>query len=106
MSFTGIIGTLMEGSGLDSALANIYGRVSVRGVLSGKAIAVFIRGYCLLKQHSGLKPCLVLYNLQIISVVSAFCLLSMRVIHTTFLTKLQHRLSFCCFFSLLMHMFV
>ena len=44
MSFAGSIGTLMEGSGLDVALETIYVPVSVRHMLSGKAIAMFIRG--------------------------------------------------------------
>ena len=44
MSFAGSIGTLMAGSGLNTALETIYGPVSVKHMLSGKAIAMFIRG--------------------------------------------------------------
>ena len=44
MSFAGTIGMLMVGSGLDVALETIYGPISVRNMLSGKAIAMLIRG--------------------------------------------------------------
>ena len=44
MIFAGSIGTLMKGSGFDVALEIIHGQVSVRYMLSGKAIAMFIQG--------------------------------------------------------------
>ena len=44
MSFAGSIGTLMGSSGLSSALETVYGPVSVTHMLSGKEIAMFLRG--------------------------------------------------------------
>ena len=43
MSFAGSIGTLMAGSGLSSALETSYGPISINHMLSGKAIAMFMR---------------------------------------------------------------
>ena len=44
MSFAGSIGTLMNGSGLDAVLKTSYGPNSVKQMLSGKSIAMFLRG--------------------------------------------------------------
>ena len=47
MSFMGSIGTLMDGSGIASALQTIYGENSVKHILGGKAIARAVRGHLL-----------------------------------------------------------
>ena len=47
MSFMGSIGTLMDGSGIASALQTIYGENSVKHILGGKAIAGAVRGHLL-----------------------------------------------------------
>ena len=44
MSFMGSIGTIMENSGLSTVLETIYGSVSVKHMLTGKAIAMSLRG--------------------------------------------------------------
>ena len=44
MSFAGSVGTLMGGSGLSESLESVYGPVSVKHMLTGKAIAMFLRG--------------------------------------------------------------
>ena len=44
MSFVGSIGSLMSNSGLITALETIYGPVSVKHMLTGKAIAMSMRG--------------------------------------------------------------
>ena len=43
MSFAGSIGSLMANSGLSTALETCYGPLSVKHMLSGKAIAMFLR---------------------------------------------------------------
>ena len=47
MSYMGSISTIMEGSGLDEALATVYGKNSLPSIKSGKAIARAIRSHCL-----------------------------------------------------------
>ena len=44
MSFAGSVGTSMGGSGLSELLESVYGPVSVKHMLTGKAIAMFLRG--------------------------------------------------------------
>ena len=44
MSFMGSIGAIMDNSGLSTALETIYGSVSVKHMLTGKAIAMSLRG--------------------------------------------------------------
>ena len=45
MSFLGAIGTLMEGSGLKTALETVYASASVNHMFSGKAISRSLRGH-------------------------------------------------------------
>ena len=44
MSFAGSVGTSIGGSGLSESLESVYGPVSVKHMLTGKAIAMFLRG--------------------------------------------------------------
>jgi hypothetical protein len=48
MSFLGSIGNIMAGSGLDVALENCYGPVSVAHMLTGKSVARAVRGHFLI----------------------------------------------------------
>ena len=49
MSFLGSIGTVMEGSGLDSLLELVYAKSSIVHILSGKAIARALRAHSLVE---------------------------------------------------------
>ena len=46
-SFVGSLGRSMEGSGLEKALENVYGKNTVNHIFSGKAIARALRGHFL-----------------------------------------------------------
>ena len=47
--FVGSIGSFMENSGLSAALETIYGPISVKHMLTGKAIAMSLRGHFLVE---------------------------------------------------------
>ena len=47
MSFLGSVGRLMEGSGFEAALSNVYAPQAVNHMLSGKAFARALRGHIL-----------------------------------------------------------
>ena len=49
MSFLGSIGTVMDGSGIESALGEVYGENVIQHLMSGKAYARSLRGHFLLE---------------------------------------------------------
>ena len=49
MSYTGSIGTLMDGSGLEAVLQTIYGENPAKHMLHGKAIVRATRGHILVE---------------------------------------------------------
>lgn len=51
ISFAGSIGSLMDGSGIESMLQTVYGENTVKHMLGGKAIARALRGHNLVEVH-------------------------------------------------------
>ena len=62
MSFAGSIGSLMDGSGIESVLQTVYGENSVKHMLGGKAIARALRGHILLESALTIKLQQMLFN--------------------------------------------
>ena len=62
MSFAGSIGSLMDGSGIESILQTVYGENTVKHMLGGKAIARALRGHNLVETALTIKLKQMLFN--------------------------------------------